>query len=107
MGRLAGNFANETSHGLLSIEEGYRPAREAARKALAIDPDYAPAHARLGWIAMYGDNDLAGAAEHFEHALALDPTDLAVLANSAALLALLAAWTRRWRSTRPSSAAIR
>jgi len=31
--------------------------------ALAIDPDYAPAHAQLGWIVMYGDNDLAGAGE--------------------------------------------
>ena len=35
---------------------------------------------------MYGDNDLAGAAEHFERALALDPADLDVLRNSAALL---------------------
>ena len=57
-------------------------------KALAIDPDYAPAHARLGWIAMYGDNDLAGAAQHFERALALDPADLDVLRNSATLLAV-------------------
>jgi tetratricopeptide (TPR) repeat protein len=35
---------------------------------------------------MYGDSDLAGAAEHFKHALALDPADLNVLSNSAALL---------------------
>ena len=28
---------------------------------------------------MFGDNDLAGAAQHFERALALDPTDLDVL----------------------------
>ena len=77
-------------------------------KALAIDPDYAPAHAQLGWIAMYGDNDLAGAAEHFERALALDPANLNVLGNSASLLAVVwAASTRRWRSKKPSSAAIR
>ena len=57
-------------------------------KALAIDPDYAPAHAGLGWIAMYGDNDLAGAARAFKHALALDPADLDVLGDSAALLAV-------------------
>jgi tetratricopeptide (TPR) repeat protein len=55
-------------------------------KALAIDPDYAPAHASLGWIAMNGDNDLAAAAEHFNRALALDPTDLDVLRNGATLL---------------------
>ena len=60
-------------------------AREAAEKALAIDPDYAPAHAELGRIAMYG-NDLAGAARHYERAIALDPTNLDVLRNAATLL---------------------
>jgi tetratricopeptide (TPR) repeat protein len=35
---------------------------------------------------MYGDNDLAGAAEHFNRALALDPADLDVQRNSATLL---------------------
>ena len=35
---------------------------------------------------MYGDNDLATAAWHFERALALDPADLGVLNNSALLL---------------------
>ena len=35
---------------------------------------------------MHGDNDLAGAARHFERALAFDPNDLDVLGNSAVLL---------------------
>ncbi|HEY2394513.1 MAG TPA: tetratricopeptide repeat protein [Rudaea sp.] len=55
-------------------------------KALAIDPDYAPADADLGWIAMYGDNDLAAAAAHFKRALVLDPSDPDVLRNSGTLL---------------------
>lgn len=83
---LANNFVNETQIGVLSNQEGYARAREATEKALAIDPDYARAHALLGWIAMYGDNDLAGAAQHLEHALALDPTDLGVLGSAATLL---------------------
>src|SRR6266513_1168172 len=83
---LATNFTNETSQGLLPSKEGYAQAREAAVKALTIDPDYAPAHAQLGWIAMYGDSDLAGAALHLERALALDPADLRVLTTSATLL---------------------
>jgi TolB-like protein/Tfp pilus assembly protein PilF len=83
---LSGNFTNETSLGLLSNKEGYAQAREATMKALAIDPDYAPAHSSLGWIAMYGDNDLGAAAEHFNRALALDPADPRVLGNSANLL---------------------
>jgi TolB-like protein/Tfp pilus assembly protein PilF len=83
---LARNFINETGQGLLPSKEGYAQAREAATKALAIDPEYALAHARLGWIAIYGENDLVGAAEHFKRALALDPSDLNVLTNSASLL---------------------
>jgi len=83
---LASNFLGETNIGVLSSREGYAKAREAAENALAIDPDFAPAHARLGWISMYGDNDLGGAAKHFERALALDPANLDVLGNSATLL---------------------
>src|SRR4029077_1435494 len=79
--RLAMNFNNKTGNGLMSSQEGYAHAREAAEKALAIDPDYASAHATLGWIAMYSANDLAGAARHFQRALALDPTDVQVLGN--------------------------
>ena len=86
---LARNFVNETSLGALPNQEGFARAREADEKALAIDPDYAPAHAGLGFIAMYGDNDLAGAAKQLERALALDPTNISVLGNAAALLANL------------------
>src|SRR5512140_2079481 len=82
----ARNFINEAGQGLLPGKEGFAQAREAAVKALAIDPDYAPAYAQLGWIAMYGDNDLAGAALHLERALALEPADLSVLTTSATLL---------------------
>ena len=82
---LATNFSSEANQGLLSSKEGYAQAREAITKALEIDPDYAPAHASLGWIANI-DNDLAGAARHYERALALDPADLDVLRNSATLL---------------------
>jgi TolB-like protein/lipoprotein NlpI len=86
---LAGNFINEANIGVLSWQEGYARARAAAEKAQAIDPDYAPAYARLGWIAMASDNDPAGAARHFQRALALDPTDVGVLDNAAVFLANL------------------
>ena len=54
-------------------------------KALEIDPEFAPAHASLGIIALF-TGDLEGAARHFERALALDPTDLGVIGNSSAVL---------------------
>jgi TolB-like protein/Flp pilus assembly protein TadD len=84
--QLASNFINKAGIGVLSNHEGYAHAREAAEKALALDPDFAPAYTRLGSVAMYGDNDLGGAARHYQRALTLDPTDLRVLANVAALL---------------------
>jgi tetratricopeptide (TPR) repeat protein len=83
---LAVNFTNKASTGLVSSQEAFARAREAVEKALAIDPEYARAHAELGWIAMYGDNDLAAAAHHYQRALALDATDPSVLDHSAALL---------------------
>ncbi|HET8946323.1 MAG TPA: tetratricopeptide repeat protein, partial [Candidatus Polarisedimenticolia bacterium] len=61
-------------------------SREAAEKALALDPDYALAHGLLGWGAMTYDNDLAAAARHYEHALALAPADPDLLRNAAVLL---------------------
>ena len=82
---LSRNYANEALLGLHSYEEGMRLAREAADKALAIDPDYAPAHARLGFLAMI-QSDLAGAARHFERALALNPSDLGVLVNASDMI---------------------
>ena len=71
---LARNLINKAFSGIVSSQEGYPRARELAEKALAIDPDYAPAHATLGYIATV-ENDDAGAAKHYERALALDPTD--------------------------------
>lgn len=82
---LARNFTNKPNVGLLPTIEAYARAREAEEKALAIDRNYAAAHAGLGWIAMTS-NDFVSAAEYFERALALNPTDLSVLKDSATFL---------------------
>ena len=85
---LAANYNNLAGNGLLgSFDEGYGKAREAADKALALDPDFAPAHARLGVIAM--NYDLAAAAQHFQRALQLAPTDDIVLAGASGLAGFL------------------
>jgi TolB-like protein len=84
---LAGVYSNQAYLGLgpRSADEGFRLAREAVNKALAIDPDYAPAHAHLGWIAMAYDDDLAAAARHLEHALVLDSANPYVISFTAEL----------------------
>jgi TolB-like protein/Tfp pilus assembly protein PilF len=82
---LARNYINQAGDGLRPIEEGLQLGRDAVQKALASDPDYAPAHATLGWIAMIYDDDLAAAARHFEHALKVEPTNTDTIGNAAAL----------------------
>ena len=47
-------------------------AREAAQKALALDPDLAEAHTSLG-IVKYYDSDLPGAEAEFQRAMELNP----------------------------------
>ena len=71
------------------MDETYTLSREAINKALAIDPEFAPALGSLGLMAMFYDNDLAAAAQHFERALLLEPANSDIIANAANLTALL------------------
>ena len=82
---LAQNYINQAINGLLPSNEGYRMARDAANKTIAIDPGFASAYARLGTIASRFDDDLPAAARHFERALALDPTSSSIIGNAASL----------------------
>jgi TolB-like protein/Tfp pilus assembly protein PilF len=86
---LAGNYSTQAGNGLMPSDEGFPLAREAVAKALAADANYAPAHSRLGWIAMIADNDLAAAARHFARALALDPWNTDIIGNAGSLLFFL------------------
>ena len=88
-GALSIGFAEQANFGQLPADEGYARSREAAQQALAIDPDDAPTHAMLGYIASNHDNDFAGAAAHFQRALALDPINPSVLMTSANFLSTL------------------
>jgi len=81
---MAEGLLNQANVGLRP-GEGYEPAREAAKKALALDPGFARSHGRLGWISLFQDGDLAAAARHYQRALALDSTDLISLGGAAIL----------------------
>ncbi len=83
---LAANYRSQARNGLRPIEEGFELAREAANRALEINPRNAPAHAVLGGIAQDFDNDLASAAMHFERALEVEPGNPEII-NDAAVLA--------------------
>ena len=82
---LANIYSGLASQGEWPMEEGYALARQAANKALALDPGYAPVHDSLGQLASTVDRDLAAAAAHYERALALDPGNSDILGNAAVL----------------------
>ena len=83
---LGGTYQDQAGRGMRPFDEGLQLAQEAVEKALAIDSDYAPAHAMLGWLAMYFKNDLAMAARHLGRALALEPGNLDSLSQAATML---------------------
>jgi tetratricopeptide (TPR) repeat protein len=85
-GELARQYSTQVGSGLRPIDEGYGLARQAANRALAIDPEYAPAIAHLGLIALAHDGDLEAAARHYQRALSLSPTDMEIMADAATLL---------------------
>jgi tetratricopeptide (TPR) repeat protein len=58
----------------LPQKEAHRKGREAATKALALDPQLAEAHAALALVFLYDDWNFAGAETEFKRALELNPS---------------------------------
>ena len=83
---LGRNYINLTGYNLLSPEEGYPKALEAANRALAIDPKNAMAYSVLGWTAMMNDGELAVAAKYLERAMELEPTNISIIGHTADLV---------------------
>jgi serine/threonine-protein kinase len=57
--------------------EAFPEARDAATKALQLDPTLAEAHSSLAYVLNYYDWDRSGAEQEFKHALELNPNDAA------------------------------
>jgi TolB-like protein/DNA-binding winged helix-turn-helix (wHTH) protein/Tfp pilus assembly protein PilF len=75
--------------GLIPKDEGYRVAREADERALALDPNLATAHVQMGRIKQQVDFDWTGADASFQRAAALEPGNpeaVRMAASSARLL---------------------
>ena len=105
---LARNFVNETNMGLCPATRGSpESATRRRRRSRSIRTRGRRTPTRR--LAMNDDNDLAGAAASTSSAhWRSSRADLDVLPNSCHTARRLSvAWMRRWRSTRPSSAAIR
>jgi len=66
--------------------EGYRLGREAAARALALDPHLAKAHASMAFVDILGGWDWKQAEAHLEKAAAIAPGDVETTAMRAHLL---------------------
>ncbi len=79
---LAQCYGAQADFGQRPNEEGYRLAREALEKALALDPDSAEAHAGYGGVLSSTTFDAAEAARHYERALALEPSNTDIMTEA-------------------------
>jgi tetratricopeptide (TPR) repeat protein len=70
---LADAYSLLSSYGVLDPREGMPKARDAANRALTLDPRLAEAHASLGRTAMIFDWDWATTERHFKRAIELNP----------------------------------
>ena len=86
---LAGALAREAGRGWVAAPEGYGRAREAAQRAIALEPDLSEGHSALGWIRMVHDWDWGGADECYRRALALAPGNANVLGLAGGLASVL------------------
>jgi TolB-like protein/DNA-binding winged helix-turn-helix (wHTH) protein/Tfp pilus assembly protein PilF len=79
----------QANTGAIPVEEGHRLAREAAERALTLNPNLAEAYAQMGRIKQQVDFDWAGGNASFQRAVALEPGNSAVVSTAATSAALL------------------
>jgi len=73
---LSKTYTISASSGMLTMEAGCELAHEAARRAIALDPNQAKGYASLGLVQLNYDWDWKGAADSLEQAVALAPGDV-------------------------------
>jgi TolB-like protein/Tfp pilus assembly protein PilF len=86
---LANIYSNQSLRGMREPVEGYRLAREAATRALGIDPNLVYPYVYLGFIAIDNDRDIAVAARYLAQAQSLDATNMNALELAANVAAAL------------------
>jgi TolB-like protein/Tfp pilus assembly protein PilF len=89
---LSQAYARQADSAFVPTADGYRRAREAAEKALALDPQLADAHLAMGWIRNGYDWDWAGADASFRKALNLEPGSAEALRYASIQATSLGRW---------------
>ena len=70
---LADTYALFPAYGNFRTKDYLPKAKEAAQKALELDPNLAEAHASLGQILIYGEYDFAGGERSYKRSIELNP----------------------------------
>jgi TolB-like protein/Tfp pilus assembly protein PilF len=78
-------YSIEAGRGWINAGDGYKSSREAALRALSIEPDLAEGHAQLGRVKAAHDWDLSGAEDSYRRALELAPGSSPVLDGASVL----------------------
>ena len=86
---LGAMYTREADRSWAPVVEGYGQAREAAMRALALEPELAEGHVTLGNIQMTYDWDWRGAEASCRRALALAPGSVLVLRGAATVIGWL------------------
>ena len=89
---LSRAYALQAGNGFAPVADGFRRAREAAEKALALDPEFADAHLAMGWIQRSYDWDWAAADASHRTALDLEPGNALALRRAGLQAATLGRW---------------
>ena len=76
-------YSDQAGAAWLPIAEGFGKAREAAQRALELNPDLAEAHAAMGGVRIFYDWDWQGADESLRRALELAPGNARILRSAA------------------------
>jgi len=79
---LSQAYARQADNAFVPVADGYRQAREAAEKALALDPQLVDAHLAMGWIHTTYDWDWAAADTSYRRALDLEPGNAQALRHA-------------------------
>jgi len=79
---LSRAYIGQAGGGFAPRAESVAKARQAAERALALDPNLASAHALLGYLLAGYDLDWRGADLRYRRALELEPGNAGILANA-------------------------
>jgi adenylate cyclase len=82
---LSRAYSIEAGHTWVNTAEGFERSREAAMKALSLEPDLPEGHAYLGRVQLAHDWDFSGAEASYGRAMKLAPGNASVLDGAAVL----------------------